>query len=218
MWEQTLSNYEKNCQEWIQRFQKMDQERLMELLPELKAEGDYLTLYHFHHKYGIHRKTGEIADLEEGLPVSATLKLNIYTLLGYVTPHAHFQDQWVPFEKLKNMAPFGPAFKKGILQPYAATFSGHMNELEHALIQIGGEKIPYSDVGYQVKAFECIPARFLFWEGDDEFPAQANMLFDISATDFIHGESIVTISMVGLTKLADLTGLPVAKGAFVTNF
>lgn len=217
MHEHTLSNYEKTCLEWIQRFKKMDQDRLMELLPELKAEGDYLTLYHFHHKYGIHRKTGEIADLEEDLPVSSTLKLNICTLLGYVTPHAHFQDQWVPFEKLKNMGPFGPAFKKGILQPYAATFSGHMPELEQALIRMGGEKIPYSDVGYQVKAFECIPARFLFWEGDDEFPAQANMLFDASATDFIHGESIVSIAMIGLDMLSKYTGLPLTKGAFLIN-
>ncbi|HIX58746.1 MAG TPA: DUF3786 domain-containing protein, partial [Candidatus Blautia gallistercoris] len=99
----------------------------------------------------------------------------------------------------------------------AATFSGHMPELEQALIRMGGEKIPYSDVGYQVKAFECIPARFLFWEGDDEFPAQANMLFDASATDFIHGESIVSIAMIGLDMLAKSAGLPVAKGAFLTN-
>jgi hypothetical protein len=78
---------------------------------------------------------------------------------------------------------------------------------------MGGKKLPYSDMGYQVDAFKCIPVRFLFWEGDDEFPPQANMLFDSSATDFIHGESIVSIAMVGLAQLAEIAGLPLDKSA-----
>ncbi len=68
----------------------------------------------------------------------------------------------------------------------------------------------------QVEAFACIPVRYLFWEGDDEFPAQANMLFDASATDYIHGESILTIGSYGLSRLAELAGLPLARGTFST--
>ena len=55
--------------------------------------------------------------------------------------------------------------------------------------------------------------RFLFWDGDDEFPAQGNLLFDKSATDFIHIESVVSIAMVGLDMAAKKAGLPLAKGA-----
>ncbi len=39
------------------------------------------------------------------------------------------------------------------------------------------------------------------------------MLFDISATDFIHGESMVTIDMVALYQLAELAGLSVDSSA-----
>jgi len=39
------------------------------------------------------------------------------------------------------------------------------------------------------------------------------MLFDISATDFIHGESMVTIAMVELYQLAELAGLRVDSSA-----
>ena len=81
---------------------------------------------------------------------------------------------------------------------------------------MGGTPLPTGDVGYQVEAFACIPVRYLFWEGDDEFPAQANMLFDASATDYIHGESIVTIGSYGLFRLAELAGLPLARGTFST--
>jgi hypothetical protein len=55
--------------------------------------------------------------------------------------------------------------------------------------------------------------RFLFWEGDGEFPAQANILFDAGATDFTHSESIVSIAMVGLAQLAEEAGLPLDKSA-----
>ena len=56
--------------------------------------------------------------------------------------------------------------------------------------------------------------RFLFWEGDEEFPAQANLLFDRSATDYIHGESIVTLAAAGVHRLAKLAGLPLDRRAF----
>ena len=95
-----------------------------------------------------------------------------------------------------------------------ATFTGHTEELRQALEAMGGQKLPCSDVGYQVEAFACIPLRVLFWEGDDEFPAQANLLFDRSATDFIHSESIVSIAMAGLYRLAKLAGLPLDRRAF----
>ena len=42
------------------------------------------------------------------------------------------------------------------------------------------------------------------------------MLFDASATDYIHGESIVTIGSYGLSRLAELAGLPLARGTFST--
>ena len=51
---------------------------------------------------------------------------------------------------------------------------------------MGGQKLSHSDAGYELLAFSCIPVRFLFWDGDDEFPAQANILFDKSATDYIY--------------------------------
>ena len=160
--------------------------------------------------------TGAIRSLDRPGPVSATVRLNIYTLFGYVSPLARFRDQWVTFPQLRDTSVFEAAFQNAILRPLAATFSGHAGALRRALEAMGGTPLPTGDVGYQVEAFACIPVRYLFWEGDDEFPAQANMLFDASATDYIHGESIVTIGSYGLSRLAELAGLPLARGTFST--
>lgn len=191
----------------------MNLEERMEALPELKKEGEHLTLRHFNRKLGIRLNTGEIEAIEDGGPVSSTEKLNVYTLLGYAAPGAKLLGEWMPFERLRHGAPFGPAFQRGVIQPFAATFAGHLAQLETAMKAMGGQRLGYSDMGYEVKAFECIPMRFLFWDGDDEFPAQGNLLFDKSATDFIHIESVVSIAMVGLDMAAKKAGLPLAKGA-----
>ena len=41
------SNYDKLCEDWREKFLQMDQEILMRKLPEIKAEGEYLTIIHF---------------------------------------------------------------------------------------------------------------------------------------------------------------------------
>lgn len=48
--------------------------------------------------------------------------------------------------------------------------------------------------------------RFFFWERDEEFEAQGNILFDYSATDFNHVESAVSIADSGIKGLRSLPG------------
>lgn len=91
---------------------------------------------------------------------------------------------------------------------FSATFSGHAKELREAFIKLGGKGLPQGDVGYEIKAFQCIPLRFFFWDRDEEFEAEGNILFDYSATDFNHVESAVSIADVGIKRLAEIAGLP----------
>ncbi|MBU5335118.1 DUF3786 domain-containing protein [Intestinibacter bartlettii] len=208
------SNYESACLKWQEVFVKMDKQKLMEILPEIKIEGDYLTIYHFGRKFGVHKQTGEIIAMEDDLPISVSEKFNIYLLFYYVKPYAKIRGEWVTFEKLKNTSQFKPAFIKSVLEPFANTFAGHMDKLKDACEKIGGKRIKASDMGYEIKAFECIPIQFLFWDEDDEFEARASMLFDLGSTDFIHEESIVTIASVGVERLAQIAGLDKGSNTF----
>ena len=117
-------------------------------------------------------------------------------------------------DRLKDTSPFSKAFQEGVTEPFSRMFSGYVKELSQACEKLGGKKLPWSDAGYELKAFDCIPVRFLFWEGDDEFPAQGNVLFDASATDFIHGESVVTIAAIGLDRIVKLAGVPMDRSTF----
>ena len=208
------NNYEKWCEQWREKFLEMDQEELKKRLPELQEEGNRLTLLHFGRKLGVNKDDGKIVAMEDPDPVTCYEKLNVYTLFGYVSPLAHYRDNWVRFDRLKDTSPFSQAFQAGVIEPFSRMFSGHVQELSHACEQLGGKRLPWSDAGYELKAFSCIPVRFLFWDGDDEFPAQGNVLFDSSATDFIHGESVVTIAAIGLDRIVKLAGVPMDRNTF----
>ena len=203
-----VDHYEELFDKWRRYILTLDPELLARKIPELQEEGEDLVLSHFNRKLGVSLKDGTIHAMEDEQPVSRNEKLDVYTLFGYCKEGARLSGEWVPFEKLKNTSPFAGAFRNGILLPLARMFDGHAKELEQALVSLGGSRLSWSDVGYEVKAFACIPVRVLFWDGDEEFPAQANLLFDRASTDFIHGESIVTISGVLLDRLSQLTGIP----------
>ena len=51
MKEERISNYVKLCEEWAQRFLKMDQADLHKRVPELKEENGFLTIIHFGRRY-----------------------------------------------------------------------------------------------------------------------------------------------------------------------
>ena len=210
-------NYEKMICDWQARFLGMDHRKLLHKLPEIRDEGTYFSLVHFGQKCGIEKGTGKIVPFNEQETLSLWAKCNIYTLLWYCTDSADPTGEWVPFKTLKGASPFAPAYQKTVLDVFSRTFAGQTEALAKACGKLDGKKLSHGDIGYQINAFDCMPVRFLFWDADDEFPAQSNILFDKNATDLIHVESIVTIASEGISRLTKEAGLSVKGDAFVQN-
>lgn len=206
------SNYEKWCEEWRQKFLTMDQEDICRRLPEIDKTEQKLLLWHYGRQFAVDRKDGTMTVVSDDRSVDLMPQLNIYTLFWYAKEEAVQLGNRVPFRELKGASPFGAAFQKGILEPLAATFSGNVDRLEQAVMQLGGERL--SQGKYLLHAFSCIPVAVNFWDADEEFPAQANMLFDSSATEFNHVESIVSIAVEGLFQLSEAVGIQLKGSPF----
>ena len=200
--------------DWQNRFISMNKQDLMRKLPFLRLQDDRIRIPYFNQFCTIRLSDGVIEPPAAWQKLSLMDEMNIYTLLWYSKEGAQMTGDWQPFEQLKDARPFGPAFRKGNLAPFAATFSGYADKLKQALLTFGGKPLPTGDVGYEIEVFPCIPMRVLFWDGDEEFPAHANLLFDRSTTDFIHVESVVSIASETLKHLAHTVGLPV-KGPVI---
>lgn len=202
------SNYEKLCEYWREQFLQMDYQELTAKLPELICrDGDFVLSY-YGKRYSISKKDGVIQSLEDSRPVPSSIRMVLYNLLWFSKAGASQSNQWVPFRSVKNAGPFDPAFTANVLKPFSETFSGQVEKLHQAAQRLNGKPLPQGDVGYEIKAFDCIPVQFFFWDGDDEFSAQSNILFDYSVTDFIHVESTVSIAADGVARLAEEAGIP----------
>ena len=92
MKDEKISNYVKLCEDWADKFMKMDQENLRKGVPELKEENGFLTLIHFGRKYGISLNDGSICSMDGQREPDTTEMLNIYTLLGYAKEGAFFMN------------------------------------------------------------------------------------------------------------------------------
>lgn len=206
------SNYDKQCEEWRQKFLGMNQEEICAKLPEIQDDESDLTLWHFGRQFAVSKDTGDIRALSDDGPVDAMAKMNIYTLFWYAKKDAAHMGEWLPYRELKSAAPFGAAFQRGVLEPIAATFSGKSDLLAEAVRTLRGERL--SATGFLLWAFLCIPVKLNFWDADDEFPAQANLLFDGNSTDFNHVESIATIATECMHQLADAAGLKLKGSPF----
>lgn len=185
------NNYEDWRRDWRARFLTLDRDALCRKLPWLRQTEAGLVVRYFIWDVVLDWATGA-----PSAPVDLQLydEMNILTLLWYCKDGAALSGEFVPFDRLTHAGPYGPAFRKGNLEALAASFAGRPEALERALLALGGRKLPTGDVGYEIDVFPTFPMRVLFWDGDDEFPAQANLLFDQNSTDFIHVESVVTIA------------------------
>lgn len=195
-------NYEICCEEWRQKAMGFDyKERYAALGLPGYTNGD-LPITYYGVPYTIRRQDARVirADDPEA-KVDFQIALAIYHLFYYSAKSPANAQRFIPFRDVKSAGPFDPAFRKQILLPFAKTFEGKKDLLTAAGERLGFQRLALSDAGFEAKAFECVPVRFLFWDGDEEFSAQANILFDENVTEFTHEETVVTIASDGVRCL-----------------
>lgn len=208
-------NYIKLCDIWREKFLTWDHEAAMKNVG--LADGiheDCLELDYFGVPFRIDRKTGVITDTTDpGKVQSFNTQMCLYHLLYYAVDKPKLSGQWVPFRDVPTTGVFDGAYQKTIIEPFAKVFSGRTEALKRAGEKLGFIPLNYGDVSFQAEAFRCLPLRIIFWDGDDEYPAQANMLFDYHITQFTHPETVVCLAGQFASRLIHAAGLDVMPGA-----
>lgn len=200
-------NYLMTCDRWRETFRAMDKDELAGRF-HLKQDADALYITYYSEEYRLDRATGMVTLTREPelLPCFNTA-ISIYNLFYYSKPGAKVRGEFVPFRPVKRASPFAPAFQKNTLEPLARMFTGQTEALHRACQRLGGRPIPQGDAGYVVDAFAWMPLTVVFWDADDEFDAQANILFDADITDFIHEETVCCIAGDLIRRLSEEAGL-----------
>ena len=202
------SNYEAVRESWRKRFLAMDCTALARRF-HLKLDGDFLYLTYFSHPCAIDRRTARIARLDRpGAEIGFNMEMTFFNMFHYAVENPRPSGEMVPFRSVKRAYPFESAYRSSILEPLAQLFAGRADALQAAFQRLGAEKIARCDAGGRLDVIPGLKLDVLFWDGDDEFPAQANMLFDSNITDFMHEENVVGVASDAAAFLAEAANLP----------
>lgn len=179
------------CEQWHQEFSGFKPERIAGIL-HLEYDEKYVYLLYFHTRYRMRLKDGQLEkETEKGW--TGELYFNesmaIYHVLKYTVDMPRCSGIWVPNEKLDRVVSRNTRLADPLLTPFAKAWTGHCKELAQACERIGGRKLDKGDVAYQFTAFPFMEIQLVFWDADEDFPAQVQVMFDEHATDYVHFET-----------------------------
>ena len=206
--ENRQSNYDQVIENWRLKFLEMDQEELIRKF-QLEADEEFLYIIYFSKRFRIDRKTGFIT--EDGKSPGFDTVMNIYNTFYYSAAHPVASGNLVAFRQVKRVYPFEAAYRRTIISRLQELFSGKTEELRKACEALGGTLLPQGDVGYVLPVFPFLNIAVLFWDKDEEFEAQANMLFDSEITEFMHEENVVCVAADAVYYLTLAAGMTPGK-------
>lgn len=206
--ENRQSNYDQVIENWRLKFLEMDQEELIRKF-QLEADEEFLYIIYFSKKFRIDRKNGFIT--EDGKSPGFDTVMNIYNTFYYSAAHPVASGNLVAFRQVKRVYPFEAAYRRTIISRLQELFAGKTEELRKACEALGGTLLPQGDVGYVLPVFPFLNIAVLFWDKDEEFEAQANMLFDSEITEFMHEENVVCVAADAVYYLTLAAGMTPEK-------
>ena len=172
-------------------FRALNPQEVLSRLPDTQWDGAEFTLRLLGREFAIAHPGYAIRALDGGAvpPLPTQTFLLRYLLEG---KNIKWNGQWKTFREM----PWGEMY----IQPYtgrvltraAFTFGSRIDAFRHAAEKMGAVKENHGDAGYE---FELVPGyrmQILVWEGDEEFPPNAQMLYsDNFETGFAPEDRVV---------------------------
>ena len=112
---------------------------------------------------------------------------------------------WIAYREIQGASFYFSAFVKRAIDPLKKTFGSNIQGLVKAAEQLGGQAIPAGDAGFEFRVLPRIPVQLILWEGDAEFPPEANILFDETIGDILSPEDVAWLAGMLVYRLMALS-------------
>jgi hypothetical protein len=109
--------------------------------------------------------------------------------------------KWVGYKDIPGGLLYASVFARRVTDPLVRRFGRSAKRFKEAGIQLGGETAGVGDASFTLKVFPFIPVQYVLWEGDDEFPPAAQLLFDSSVDHYLSLEDIVVLGQITTGRL-----------------
>ena len=159
-----------------EKFRALDAPSAVRRLSQVSWDGKEFTLTLLGRKFAIAHPDYAIRALDDGPipPLPTQTFLLRYLLEGKDTP---WDGQWKTFREM----PWGEMYIKPytgrVLTRAAFTFGTRIAAFKAAAEKMGAIALKHGDAGYQFSLIGGYEMQILVWEGDDEFPPNAQVLY-----------------------------------------
>ena len=195
-----VSNYEKTKLSMANVFLQYDQDTIIAKF-SLKHDPSWLYLSFVKRIYRINRKSGNVQWSEDDFKTVCEADYNesmtIYDVLCYSKDECHLAHKFVNVGSLSTVQTGNLSSNNGFFQNTADSFNGKIPELHNACLTLSGKELKKGDIAFELELFPFLPVIIRFWEADDEFPANLQILVDRNILDYMHYETL----MFALTHL-----------------
>ena len=173
-----------------EKFRSLDPDSVAERLKTVKWDGQEFCVMLLGREYAISHPEYAIRALDGGklppLPVQTFL-------LRYLleSRDVSWGGQWKTFREM----PWGEMYIKPytgrVLTRAAFTFGTRVAAFQAAAEKMGAEPVKHGDAGYRFELIGGYQMQILVWEGDDEFPPNAQILYSDNFADGFAAEDRV---------------------------
>ena len=141
-------------------------------------------------------------DKEKDVPIQEQV-LILHYMLGQEAPA--LSGNWVAYREIPGATFYFSVFVKRAVDPLKKTFGRDAAGLVRAAQQLGGEAVEPGDAAFEFSLFPRVRLRLILWEGDAEFPAEANILFDEAIGKIFSPEDIAWLAGMLVYRLMALS-------------
>jgi hypothetical protein len=142
------------------------------------------------------------ADSQKEVPIQEQILILHYMLSPARAP---LTDNWISYREIPGASFYYSAFVKRAIDPLKKVFGQNVGGLLRAGEILEGQTIDTGDAGYEFRPFPNIPVRLILWAADDEFPAEANIVFNENIRGSLSPEDIAWLAGMVVYRLIALS-------------
>jgi len=183
-----------------EKFRTLDPASVTQRLTDVTWDGAEFTVTLLGRSYAISHPDYAIRALDDGKlpPLPTQTFLLRYLLEGKTEP---WRGQWKTFREM----PWGEMYIKPytgrVLTRAAFTFSFRLDAFRAAAEKMGAEAVKHGDAGYRFDLIGGYQMQILIWQGDDEFPPNAQILYSDNFAEGFAAEDRVVAGDILITTI-----------------
>ncbi len=105
------------------------------------------------------------------------------------------------FREFKDGHFYEPAFNRRTKEILVSVFGDNPAAMVSGAKKLKGKILETGDAAAELPYFPCLPVTCILWKGDEEFPAEASVLFDETADRFFSAEDMAVAGQMVVLEL-----------------